>query len=179
LKPPITYTEPVLLNLLRQQSEAGFDYLYQHYSGALFSIVKAIVVNEQAAEDVLQEVFIRIFRKIDQYQEDKSRLYTWMAQIARHAAIDWLRKEGNRPTGHNQKDPEDVSIAVTGIKTEGTDLARWVNKLAAAEKAIVILAYFEGHTQEEISERLQVPLGTVKSRLRSGLKRLRDMMSEP
>lgn len=173
-----TYTEPELVALLRQRSPVAFEYLYLHYSGALLSVICTMVQEPQAAEDVLQEVFIRIFRKTALYNAEKSRLYTWMAQIARNIAIDWSRKTGRQPAAINPKQPEDVSVVTAGIDIDSSDLWQWVNKLEKPEREVVILSYLWGHTQESISEQLQVPLGTVKSRTKSGLNKLRQLMSE-
>ncbi len=171
------YTEAQLVSLLQARKQEAFAYLYDHYSGALNAIIYAVVGDATVAEDVLQEVFIRIFRKIELYDHSKSRLYTWMAQIARNAAIDWMRKTGNQPSVVNQKAPEDVPTqASTSFNPDTTDVRQWIAKLPKPEQQVVILAYLEGHTQEEISQLLQTPLGTIKSRVRSGLVKLRTMM---
>jgi len=178
LKAAAPYTEADLLQLLRQRSESGFDYLYTHYSGALLQIIGAIVQDASSAEDVLQEVFVRIYQKLHLYDEQKSRLYTWMAQIARNAAIDRHRQQQNRPGLHNQKPLESVHDTVEGANPDTADVRFWVNKLDKPEKEVVVLAYLQGFTQEEIGQLLNTPLGTVKSRIRSGLKKLRQMMTE-
>jgi RNA polymerase sigma-70 factor (ECF subfamily) len=178
LKAPATYTEAALLQLLRQRSEAGFDYLYTHYSGALLQVISGILPDQSVAEDVLQEVFVRIYQKLHLYDEQKSRLYTWMAQIARNAAIDKHRQQQNRPGLHNQKPLESVHDAVESTNPDTADIRFWVNKLDKPEKEVVVLAYLQGFTQEEIGQLLNTPLGTVKSRVRSGLKKLRQMMTE-
>lgn len=175
---PATYTEDALLQLLRQRSEAGFDYLYTHYSGALLQVISGILPDQSTAEDVLQEVFVRIYQKLNLYDEQKSRLYTWMAQIARNAAIDKHRQQQNRPGLHNQKSLESVHDAVASPNPDTADVRFWVNKLDKPEKEVVVLAYLQGFTQEEIGQLLNTPLGTVKSRIRSGLKKLRQMMTE-
>jgi RNA polymerase sigma-70 factor (ECF subfamily) len=178
LKISRTYTEAELVILLQTRSEEGFSYLYDHYSGAISGIIFSVLHDLTATEDVLQEVFVRIFRKVELYDAEKSRLYTWMAQIARNAAIDWKRKTGNQAGGINQKPLEDVSIAVTSTNTDVADVRRWIIKLGKPEQEVLVLAYLEGHTQEEIGQILQIPLGTVKSRIRSGLLKLRTLMTD-
>jgi len=173
-----TYTEAELVTLLQQRSEEGFSYLYDKYSGAISGIIFSIINDLNATEDVLQEVFVRIYRKVEFYDADKSRLYTWMAQIARNAAIDWKRKTGNQPGSVNQKSLEDVSFTVTSTNADVADLGKWINKLAKPEQEVLVLAYYEGHTQEAIGQILQIPLGTVKSRIRSGLLKLRTLMTD-
>jgi RNA polymerase sigma-70 factor (ECF subfamily) len=181
LKEQLTYDESELVQLLNQRSQDGFSYLYTHYSGALFGIITNLVSDTQGVEDVLQEVFVRIFRKIELYDAGKSRLFTWMAQIARNAAIDWLRQHKHLPGAKNQMEPDDVSETVQTqlFNPDHIGLAHWVSQLEEAERTAVRLAYFEGLTQEEISKQTDTPLGTVKSRIRSGLRKLRLMMKEP
>lgn len=177
LKQAEQYTEAQLVHLLQGRKEDAFAYLYDHYSAALNAIIYGVVGNAAVCEDVLQEVFIRIFRKIEQYDSSKSRLYTWMAQIARNAAIDWMRKTGNQVTLMNQKEPDDVpNQASTSINPDTTDIRQWIARLPKPEQQVLRLAYLEGHTQEEISQLLQTPLGTIKSRVRSGLVKLRTLM---
>jgi RNA polymerase sigma factor (sigma-70 family) len=173
-----TYTEAELVTLLQLRSEEGFSYLYDHYSGAISGIIFSIINDLNASEDVLQDVFVRIYRKVEQYDAEKSRLYTWMAQIARNAAIDWKRKTVNQPGSINQKSLEDLSVAVTSINTDVADVRTWIIKLAKPEQDVLVLAYLEGYTQEEIGQILQIPLGTVKSRIRSGLLKLRTLMTD-
>jgi RNA polymerase sigma-70 factor (ECF subfamily) len=101
-----------------------------------------------------------------------------MLQIARNAAIDKQRQQQNKPGTHNQKPLEYVDNAVEGTNPDTADVRHWVNKLEKPEKEVVVLAYLQGYTQEEIGQLLNTPLGTVKSRIRSGLKKLRQMMTE-
>jgi len=178
LKSSRSYTEAQLVTLLQLRSEEGFSYLYDNYSAAISGIIFSIINDLNASEDVLQEVFVRIYSKVEQYDADKSRLYTWMAQIARNAAIDWKRKTRNQPGSVNQKPLEDVSVAVTNSNADMADLGKWIFKLAKPEQDVLVLAYFEGHTQEAIGQILQIPLGTVKSRIRSGLLKLRTLMTD-
>lgn len=180
MKEQLTYSESELVHLLTQRSQDGFTYLYDNYSGALNGIISSLIADQQGAEDVLQEVFVRIFRKIELYDAAKSRLYTWMAQIARNAAIDWLRHHQHIPAGKNQTGPEAVSD-ISGEQPFNPDhigLRQWVARLEDDERCVVSLAYFDGLTQDEISKQLNIPLGTVKSRIRSGLRKLRLMMTE-
>ena len=82
--------------LLQQRNEKAFGYLYDNYSGALYGIVKSIVTDTEIANDVLQNVFVNIWRKIELYDAQKGRLFTWMLNIARNAAIDEVRSKGFR-----------------------------------------------------------------------------------
>jgi len=91
-----SYTETELVGLLQQRSEKAFSYLHDNYSSALYGIVHSIITDQETANDVLQEVFVTIWRKIELYDASKGRLFTWMLNIARNASIDKLRSKGFR-----------------------------------------------------------------------------------
>ncbi|RYY92832.1 MAG: sigma-70 family RNA polymerase sigma factor, partial [Chitinophagaceae bacterium] len=93
MSPKTTYQEGELVSLLRSKDNAAFSYLYDHYAGALQGIVRQIVSDEELSQDVLQEVFVSVWRKIDSYDAEKGRLFTWMLNIARNAAIDKVRSK--------------------------------------------------------------------------------------
>lgn len=113
-----TYSEQELVDLLQQRNEKAFSYLYDNYSVALLGIVNAIVTDKETANDVLQNVFINIWRKIESYDSSKGRLFTWMLNIARNAAIDEVRSKGYNNSLKNVPLPETNEIAgvVTGTK---------------------------------------------------------------
>ncbi|HEY0272718.1 MAG TPA: sigma-70 family RNA polymerase sigma factor, partial [Chitinophaga sp.] len=92
----ITYTEAELVRGLKARDEKVFGYLYDHYSPALFGVALKVLGDENAAADVLQEVFLKIWRSIDRYDEDKGRLFTWMLNITRNTAIDSLRSKAHK-----------------------------------------------------------------------------------
>jgi RNA polymerase sigma-70 factor (ECF subfamily) len=106
-----TYSEQELVALLQQRNEKAFGYLYDNYSGALYGIVHSIVTDKEVANDVLQIVFVNIWRKIELYDAAKGRLFTWMLNIARNAAIDEVRSKGYRASQKNQPLGENVDIA--------------------------------------------------------------------
>lgn len=178
MEPVHKYNEAELVSRLLEKDEPGFTYLYEHYSGALFAQVNTIVSDPSLAADVLQEVFLNIFRKIDTYDPERSRLYTWMLNIARNAAIDMVRSKGFRQMRQN-RDIEDPVYSGSGTVTPYTDhigLAQHIGKLNTELRQVIELSYFNGYTQEEISDILKIPLGTVKTRVRTALKQLREEM---
>lgn len=174
-----TYNEAELVALLRQRNEPAFAYLYDHYSGALNGIIKQIIREEETANDVLQEVFINIWKKIETYDPSKGRLFTWMLNIARNAAIDKTRSTAYQNERKNQPIPENVN-EMTGLSaTQATDdygLKKVLGKLKGEQRVLIELSYFQGFTHEEISKALKIPLGTVKTRIRSALIQLRSMI---
>ena len=98
----ITYTEHQLVSLLKQRDNKAFEYLYDNYSGALYNIVMQILDDVDLSNDVLQEVFVNIWRKIESYDSNKGRLFTWMLNITRNAAIDVLRSKSYQNSQKNQ-----------------------------------------------------------------------------
>jgi RNA polymerase sigma factor (sigma-70 family) len=172
----ILYNENELVQLLKQRTAAAFSYLYDSYSGALYSVILSILQDKELANDVLQEVFIKIWRQIEQYNPDKGRLFTWLVNISRNASIDTLRSKSYHTQKQNRELKETVYSAagVTNIDTDKIGLRKIVNNLKDDYKVLVELAYFQGYTQDEISKALNIPLGTVKTRLRSALIQLKE-----
>lgn len=173
-----TYSEQELVTLLKNRDEQAFSYLYDNYSGALFGIVNAIITDREVAHDVLQNVFVNIWRKIESYDPSKGRLFTWMLNIARNASIDELRSKGYRDSQKNQPIAEDKEIpgAVSSVSVSDVGLKRMLGKLKEEWRVLIDLSYFQGFTHEEISKILSLPLGTVKTRIRSALSHLRSMI---
>lgn len=168
--------------LLQQRDEKAFGYLYDNYSGALFGIISGIIPENEIAADVLQNVFLNIWRKIELYDASKGRLFTWMLNIARNAAIDELRSRGYRDTKKNMSFPEDneAVISSAGAETAAvTDvgLKKVLTKLKGDLRVLIDMSYFQGFTHEEIARALNIPLGTVKTRIRTALIQLRTMIN--
>jgi RNA polymerase sigma factor (sigma-70 family) len=173
-----TYSEEELVYLLQQRNENAFVYLYDNYSGALYGIVNGIIINNEVANDVLQNVFVNIWRKIESYDPAKGRLFTWMLNIARNASIDELRSKGYRDSQKNISIDEQGEIAggITGPNIDDVGLRKVLGKLKGELRVLVDMSYFQGFTHEEISKSLNIPLGTVKTRIRSALTQLRTMI---
>lgn len=176
----ITYSEQELVALLQQRNEQGFAYLYDNYSGALFGIVNGIVTDKEIANDVLQNVFVNIWRKIDSYDASKGRLFTWMLNIARNASIDEIRSKGFRDSQKNQSLGDNVDLvgASVGPTVDDVGLRKVLTKLKGELRVLIDMSYFQGFTHEEIARALDIPLGTVKTRIRSALIQLRTMIQE-
>lgn len=173
-----TYSEQELVGLLRERNEKAFGYLYDNYSGAIFGIINVIVTDKDIANDVLQNVFVNIWRKIDSYDTSKGRLFTWMLNIARNASIDEIRSKGYRNSQQNQSLNENVDFpgASSGPSIEDVGLKKVLSTLKSEWRVLVDMSYFQGFTHEEISKILNIPLGTVKTRIRSALSQLRTMI---
>ena len=178
LKDSPTYTEQELVRSLQQREQAAFSYLYDHYSAALHGVILPIVSDPEAAVDVLQEVFVKIWRQIGQYDPAKGRLFTWMYRVARSTAIDMVRsKDWQNSLRNNPLTEEVIPLAgSTPGRADELGLRNVVQHLKADYKVLVELSYFEGYKQEEISKMLNIPLGTVKTRLRAALLQLRQQI---
>jgi len=172
-----TYEEYELVALLRQKDNDAFTYLYDHYAGALYGVIRQIVVDTETANDVLQESFVNIWKRIDSYDESKGRLFTWMINVARNAAIDKTRSKGF------QQSQRQVSISNEtvhpGIRPGMDDygLKKLICNLKAEQRQLIDLSYFQGFTHEQIAQALDIPLGTVKTRIRTALTQLRALLS--
>ncbi|MCB9045868.1 MAG: sigma-70 family RNA polymerase sigma factor [Chitinophagales bacterium] len=164
--------------LLKQKSRQGFDYLYKQYSGALYGIIRKVIADEQTAQDVLQEAFVKIWNNIDKFDPAKGRLYTWMLNLCRNTAIDKLRSKGEIMKGKIRTGDDIVYNEQNDLSTEQkTDTIGLRNVVAGMKpeyQSIVELAYFKGFTLDEISKSLDVPLGTVKTRMRKAMSILRE-----
>jgi len=174
------YSEAELVSSLKQRRQDGFGYLYDNYAGALYTVIAAIVPDKELSNDVLQEVFIKIWRQIESYDDSKGRLFTWMMNIARNASIDTLRSKSFQNNQQNRELTEIVyevpAAANTNIDNIG--LRKLVHNLKEDYKVLVELCYFEGYTQDEISKMLHIPLGTVKTRLRAAMVQLRQLVKQ-
>lgn len=167
-----------MVQLLSQRSQHAFGYLYENYSGALLSVILNIVNDEELANDVLQEVFVKIWKQGGTYDSTKGRLFTWMLNIARNASIDTIRSKSYQNSKQNKSLPDD-SAAIAGsseLRTDHIGLKKIVHNLKEEYKILVELSYFQGYTQDEIAKMLNIPLGTVKTRLRTALIQLREII---
>lgn len=165
--------------MLKSKDDKAFNYLYDNYSAALYGVILKVLDKEELAGDVLQEVFVKIWRGIEQYDHNKGRLYTWMLNIARNSAIDILRSRSF------QKDQKTIDIEqnvyiqdnhnTPGANIDTIGLKKSVMNLKHEFRVLIDMAYFQGYTQEEISKTLNIPLGTVKTRMRNAILELKSV----
>lgn len=173
--------ERELVFLLKEKNSKAFSYLYDNYSTALFGIIHQIIDDNELASDILQEVFLNIWRRIETYDASKGRLFTWMLNIARNASIDTLRSKSYQNSQKNQALPDDVNNISSGMQFIQTNidnigLRKILEKLKPEHRILIELAYFKGYTHEEISKIESIPLGTVKTRIRNALLQLKEYL---
>lgn len=173
-------TQEELLPLLLRKEERAFTLLYDMYSKSLFSIITNLISDREEAEDVLQEVFVKIWKNIDTYNQSKGRLYTWMLNITRNTAIDKLRSKGFNNSKKNLSSDNfvhllDDSNKLTN-KIDSIGLSEFIKKLKPKCIQLIDLLFFKGFTQQEASEELAIPLGTVKTQNRMCMNDLRNFL---
>ena len=170
------YSEQELVALLQQRDNKAFSYLYDNYAAALNSVIFPIVNNKETANDILQEVFVNVWRKIEFYDASKGRLFTWLLNIARNVAIDKIRSKGFRNSQSTTNISENIDIIVAQTNVDHIGLKKVLTKLKDEYRTLIDLSYFQGFTHDEIAKALNIPLGTVKTRIRTALIQLKTML---
>jgi RNA polymerase sigma-70 factor (ECF subfamily) len=174
------YNEEELVTLLQSRDQSAFSYLYDNYSPALNAVIMRMVDDVQISEDILQEAFVKIWNNFSQYDASKGRLFTWMINITRNLTIDTLRSKGYKKQQKISQDEIFVSSTqdknYNASKFDSIGLRKQVQNLKPDQKIIIDLAYFNGYTQEEISKEMNIPLGTVKTRMRTAIIELRKLL---
>ena len=169
-----------LVHLLQSKSREAFSILYDNYSDALYGIICRMVNNNTAAEDLLQDAFVKIWKNIDSYDPAKGTLFTWMINIARHICIDYLRSKQYKQqmkVVENGFDKAEISTSPLepNYHITNTELHKVTQKLEIKHRQVIEMVYFRGYTHEEVAQILNIPVGTVKTRSRAGLKQLRNL----
>jgi RNA polymerase sigma-70 factor, ECF subfamily len=162
----------------------GLEGLYRLYQRPLLAFIASIVGEPGAAEEVLQDAFVRAYRQADKYDSALGTPFVWLATIAKRMAIDWLRKHRRRRQFVAELREQPDALADKPVTDEQTDIHQRIDArlalqhialLPEAQRAAVALAFMGGYTHQEIADLLERPLGSVKSDLRRGLMRLRKL----
>jgi RNA polymerase sigma-70 factor (ECF subfamily) len=179
---PAQESDILLLKAIAARDEAALAQLNDHYDSILFGLLMRILNNREEAEDVLQEVFLQVWRKAADFDESRGRPFTWLVTLARSRGIDRLRTLASRErvaeAGAREVSEEISDAATDAFKSEQRGLVSdALAKLPDEQKRPIMLAYFDGLTQSEIATHLGSPLGTVKTRMRTGMIRLRELLA--
>jgi RNA polymerase sigma-70 factor, ECF subfamily len=168
------WNDPDLLSAIRSGNTDAMAMLYDRYSSIVYAVALRVLCDTAAAEDVMQEVFMRLWRSPETFDSSRGSLGPWLAVIARNRAIDGLRKR------HPETDIEDVVVSVEPDMAGEAERARAMEKVRGAlgamppaQRSALEMAYFEGLTHTEIAAKTGEPLGTIKTRIRAGLVALR------
>lgn len=175
------WTEELLLQGLRASEPRAFKQLYKQYSAALYGIIRQIVREEEQANEVLQDAFVKIWKYIADYDESKAKLFTWMLNIARNRAIDVYRQKQKKSIKNTEyREPESLpeGQGQDALQEELIYLKEHVQTLGENQAKVLDLLYYKGYTQVEAAEYLDIPLGTVKSRLRLAIQKLQKIFQD-
>jgi RNA polymerase sigma-70 factor (ECF subfamily) len=176
-----------LMERLFHRDLGAFRTLYERYGSLVYSTCLRIVRDAQIAEDMVQEIFLRIWRKPESYLPQRGRFVTWLTSVTRNRAVDEIRSR-NRRYRHETASPEEQEREVPAaermdpaLTAELSDQRRLIlaalEGIPAEQREVIELAYFGGLTQQEIADRLSQPLGTVKTRIRLGMQKLRGALA--
>lgn len=173
----ISFTEEELVSRLKDQDTIALQVLYDSYSGALLGVIARIIPQAEVAEDLLQETFVKIWNSAGTYDSSKGRLFTWMMNIARNISIDKLRSKDFKNSNKNQTIETSVDFidAQKGItfNSDTLGLKELVTALKPELKSILEMVYLKGYTHAETAEALNIPIGTIKTRIRMAMVELR------
>ncbi len=173
----ISLSEEELVNGLKSQDTVAMQALYGMYSGALLGVISRIVIQTEVAEDLLQETFVKIWNSAGSYDASKGRLFTWMMNVARNLSIDKLRSKDFKNANKNQDIENNVDFIDEQKKVtfnaDTLGLKDLVTNLKPDFKNVLDMVYFKGYTHVEAAEELNIPLGTVKTRVRMAILELR------
>lgn len=180
IAPTVKISEEVLIKELKAQKSSAFEYLYDNYSGAIYGVIIRIVKSEEVAQELLHDVFMKAWKNINAYSAEKGRLYTWLVNISRNASIDKLRSKEIKNKGKTDSVSDNVHTIDNANSTEqsidGIGLEKVLDKLSDELRFVIDQMYFKGYTQTEIAEEFDIPLGTVKTRARTAMRTLRELL---
>jgi len=180
------YDDERLIRLITEAREEALDQLYDRYNRLVFSLALTIVNDRATAEEITLDVFMRVWQKAGTYRADQAKVSTWLTHIARHHAIDVLRRRAVRSDQYAvqweeaiyakspQQDPQES--AELSMRRERVHAA--LAQLPPDQKQAIQLAYFGGLTQSQIAETLKQPLGTIKTRVRLAMQKLQSFLRD-
>jgi RNA polymerase sigma-70 factor (ECF subfamily) len=175
---------------IKARDSAALSELYDHYNRLLFGLILSIVKKREEAEDILQEVFTSIWEKADQFDTERGTVYTWIVTLTRNMSIDRLRSKvykeqqkqstslDNEDVYHPLFSEENDPLENTILKDRAKRVYDALGQISDKQRKMLQVAYFNGLTQSEISEEFDIPLGTVKTRMRDGMLKLREILGK-
>ncbi len=179
-----------LMRRIASKEPEALSVLYDHYNRLLFGLLKSILKKKEEAEDLLQEVFTTIWEKADQFDAERGTAYTWIVSLTRNKAIDRLRskvykEQKKQSTSLNDDDvfhplysKENNPLENTILSDRAKRVYDALQNLTEKQRSVIQVAYFDGLSQSEISDEYDIPLGTVKTRMRDGMIKLRELLAQ-
>lgn len=172
--------EAVLISKLKEKDKNALGYLYDNYGEALYGVILRITNDDNLAQEVLQDAFMRVWERIGHYQEGKGTLFTWMMALTRNLALDRLRAKGMKLRSKSDSLSDNVyqldKKNYTETSTDAIGLEEVLKNLSEEQRFVIDKLYFRGYTQSEVAKEYDIPLGTVKTRLRSAMIRLKKVI---
>jgi RNA polymerase sigma-70 factor (ECF subfamily) len=180
--------ERKLMKRIKSGDAEALKELYQLYKRLLLGMVISIVKSREEAEGVLQEIFVKIWNNVDSFDANKGNVYSWIVTLARNKAIDRIRSKDYKTQKKAATSIHEPSFTLEGDKHDPLETTIFSNRTKLVKKAlhkipdkqqeVIKIAYYQGFTQSEIAERLDMPLGTVKSRTRQGMIKLKRILAD-
>ncbi|RED48289.1 RNA polymerase sigma factor [Seonamhaeicola aphaedonensis] len=168
--------EKEIVKLLELGDKKAISLLYENYADALYGVIKKVIIDDETAQDVLQESFVKIWRYAKKYDATKAKLFTWLYRIAYNTAIDKVRSLKNKSGKEVQIETSVVyTFTADSINQDVLDIKKHLRTLDEKYQIVINALFFEGMTQQEASDELDIPLGTIKSRLKIGLRELKKI----
>jgi len=168
--------ENTIVAYLQNGDKKAISLLYENYSGALLGVIKKVISDDDIAQDVLQESFIKVWKKGKTYNPEKAKLFTWLYRIAYNTSIDKVRSLNNKIKKEVQIEDSNVyKLTSRSLNQDTLDIKKHLSSLDLKYQAVLNALFFEGMTQQEASDELEIPLGTIKSRLKIGLRELKKI----
>ncbi len=175
---PTSESAERLFEQMKNGNQAAFAQLYDEYSPALYGLINRILSDADEADDILQDCFIKIWKKVHQYDKQKGTPFTWMLNISRNASIDRLRQRNNsrdRKIQIAQSNVYNTDNHKTQTSTDQIGLSEHISSLSPEHQLMIEYYYYKGYTHQEVADELDIPLGTVKTRLRKAIINLRKI----
>lgn len=178
----VEQSDDELVALIVARNEGAFRLLYDRYADLVYSVAMRVLADSAAAQDVVQDVFLRFWRFPQSFDPERGRFMSWLLSVARNRAVDEVRARGRRrlhelPPVEGADDPVDEAAAdparLAVLSAERREIRTALHTLPDEQRQVIELAYFAGLTQQEIAAQLQTPLGTIKTRVRLGMRKLR------
>ncbi len=171
-----TPLEDKIVVLLAHGKKEAMNLLYENYADSLYGVIMKVISDEELAQDVLQETFIKVWKKGKTYDPKKSKLFTWLYRIAYNTAIDKIRSTTKKESKEIQIEASNVyKLTSKAINQDVLDIKKHLGTLDEKYQTVINALFFEGMTQQEASDELNIPLGTIKSRLKIGLRELKKI----
>lgn len=165
-----------IVQYIRKREEIGIDQLYSKYSAALHGIISRKVRNDELASELLQETLLKAWNKISTYDHEKGTLFTWLSTIARNTTIDKLRLKKYQKQSVTDSIDTTHNISYTTPEASQMDASTLLASLSPKYEIVLRKSYIEGYSQNEIAKELDIPLGTVKTRIRKAITELRTSL---